>query len=99
MVGQSQNPVPSLLSAEQVARRLGLSRTAVYALCDAGELKHYRIGVGKKKRFRVSEEQLADYLAGAAADPPPLIQMQQQKRKQPTVYAGASRLRALGWKG
>ena len=99
MVRQTQDQAAPLLTAEQVAARLNLSRTAVYALCESGELKHYRVGVGKKKRFRVSEAQLAEYLAGAAVDPPPSIPMLQQKRKQPTDYAGASRLRALGWKG
>ncbi|WP_254512260.1 hypothetical protein [Anatilimnocola floriformis] len=37
--------------------------TESYALCAEGRLQHHRVGTGQKKRFRFTEQQLADYLA------------------------------------
>jgi excisionase family DNA binding protein len=53
-----------VLTVKQVAERLGVSISFVYAECSAGRLKHRRLGANKRM-IRVTEEQLADYLAGA----------------------------------
>lgn len=47
-----------LLKVREVARRLNLSVSKVYALLDQGKLPHHRIDAA----IRVSEQQLADYL-------------------------------------
>ena len=57
-----------MLTIKQVAERLGCSRTNVYSLIAAGLLVPVRVGL--KKGFRFSEEQLAEFLAGRAGDPP-----------------------------
>jgi excisionase family DNA binding protein len=53
-----------VLTVKQVAERLGVSVSFVYAECTAGRMKHRRLGASKRM-IRVSEEQLAEYLAAA----------------------------------
>ncbi len=68
-----------LLTVKQVAERLGCCPGTVYLLCAAGKLMHRRVGLGRG-RIRVSEEDLAAYLAAAKVEglaqprptPPPL---------------------------
>lgn len=48
----------SLLTAADIARRLNIAKSAVYALAVRGELSHFR--VGKLVRFR--EEDLTQFL-------------------------------------
>lgn len=94
MTGQ----VASLLSADVVAEMLGLSRTAVYSLCDAGLIAHYRIGAGEKKRFRFSAEQVEAYLKSTIAAPPATVTLPPKKRA-PAKVEGYRRLRKAGYRG
>lgn len=52
----------NLMTVQEVKDRLHCSPAHVYALIDAGELRCYRIGLGKQGGVRVSEEQLQEYL-------------------------------------
>ncbi|MCA8998764.1 MAG: helix-turn-helix domain-containing protein [Planctomycetaceae bacterium] len=52
--------VGSLLTVKDVAERLRLSPTKIYALTQCGELECFRFG----RSVRVSEVQLASYLNG-----------------------------------
>jgi excisionase family DNA binding protein len=56
------------LTVKQVAERLGISRTQVYALCADGRLPHHRFG--KRGAIRVSEEELAQFLEATKFKPP-----------------------------
>lgn len=94
MVGQT---IP-LLSADAVAKILGLSRTAIYSLCNAGLIQHHRIGVGQKQRFRFTAEQVEAYLQSTIAAPPATVQLPPKKRA-PTKVEGYSRLRKAGYRG
>ena len=58
-----------MLTVKQVAERLGLSTSQVYALCASGKLPHHRFGVGKGA-LRISEEQLAAFLEATKFKPP-----------------------------
>ena len=49
-------------TAQEVADKLKIKKTTVYELIKRGELSSSKIG----KQLRVSEEQLAQYLDGAA---------------------------------
>jgi excisionase family DNA binding protein len=60
---------PPLLKPAQVASRLGLSVETVHRMMVAGKLQYYTVGTGRGSR-RVSEEQLAAYLAGTVAGKP-----------------------------
>lgn len=96
-------PATDLLTPSEVAERLRISTTAVYALCDAGELPCHRIGLGtKRKRIRVAEKAVADYLNRTAQEMPATIQMPLKKRRSGgsvSQVAGCSMLRSFGWKG
>lgn len=50
-----------LLTVRDVAKRLNVSTSSVYALIQKGRLPHHRIGAGRGA-IRVSEEDLAAYL-------------------------------------
>ena len=52
----------------EVAKRLDISPSLVYALLTSGKLKGTRHGL-KRGTWRVSEEQLAEYLSGAGPKP------------------------------
>jgi excisionase family DNA binding protein len=54
-----------LLTPKDVAEVLRLSMQTVYELLKTGQLPHYKVG----RSYRVSEEQLADYLRGVRSDP------------------------------
>ena len=53
------------LTARQVAERLGVSRNAIYALIEKGEIGHNRIGGS----IRITEEQFAEYQEHIAHQP------------------------------
>lgn len=92
---------PALLTVAQVAQRLALSTTAVYSLCDSGELEHHRVGVGaKRKRYRVSPDALESYIAATKVSAPPVLALPRRRgRLGESSVAGCPRLRAAGWKG
>ena len=90
----TQPDTAPLLTAKQVAARLSLSLTGVYALCDAGELAHNRVGAGKRKRIRVSESDLADYLSRSVVEMPG-----RRGYSSRGVQGGYSMLRRFGYQG
>lgn len=57
-----------LLTVQEVAERLSISRAAAYQLVDSGKLAHHRIGVGRGV-IRVSEEDLSLYLESCRRAP------------------------------
>ena len=50
-----------LLDARETAGRLGVSLNTVYGLCNARQLRHVRIGLGRGRLF-VPEDAIAEYL-------------------------------------
>jgi excisionase family DNA binding protein len=85
---------PELLTPDEVAAELRLSRSAVYALCEAGKLRHLRAGVNRG-RIRIPRRALAEYLNQAEAAPPVI----EPRRTRTAPVRGADFLRSLGWKG
>lgn len=59
-------PGPQFLNVKQVAERLNCSIKLVYRLCDEGAIGHSRFG---KALVRISEEQLAEYVARCSHKP------------------------------
>ena len=57
------------LTVKQVAERLGVSASQVYALCASGKLPNRRFGNGGRGAIRVSEEQLAEFLEATKFKP------------------------------
>ncbi len=51
----------TLLTTEEVARRLSVSRSLVYELVVKGKLPHHRVGVGRGT-IRISEDDVAEFL-------------------------------------
>ena len=52
------------MTVKQVAARVGISPSLVYALIQAGIIRHSRHGrPGKRGCIRISEEAVAEYLA------------------------------------
>ncbi|MFO0905783.1 MAG: helix-turn-helix domain-containing protein [Pirellulales bacterium] len=54
-----------LMTVQEVARRLNISRSKAYQMVDSGALPHFRIGGS----VRVAEEQLAEYLESVRQGP------------------------------
>lgn len=89
---------PKLLTPKQVAARLSLSVTAVYALCDSGELPCHKVGVSRSRR-RIAENDLADYLQRTRAMPMTVTLPTRTRRLAAQGASGGfSLLRAAGWK-
>jgi len=42
-----------MLTIAQVQQLLPLGRTSIYALCESGELVHYRVGAAGRRRGRI----------------------------------------------
>lgn len=58
-----------MLSAKQVAERLGVSDSLVYAWCATGALAHCRLGrPGKRGRILIAEADLETFLADRKAN-------------------------------
>ena len=57
-----------LLKISEVAKRLSVSTAFVYEIIAEGRLRHHRLGRGQGA-IRVSEEQLAAYLASCESAP------------------------------
>ncbi len=60
------------MKVKEVAERLEVSATTIYALVSDGKLRHYRVGQGRGC-IRIAEEHLAEFLAGVErkAEPSP----------------------------
>ena len=58
------------MTVKAAATRLEVSQSTIYALVAAGKLKAHRIGLGRGC-VRISDQQLADYLAAASRPDPP----------------------------
>jgi excisionase family DNA binding protein len=59
--------LPSFFTVDEVAARLRVHRTTVYAACERGVIRHARIG----KRIVIPEDALVEYLAEIQRRPPP----------------------------
>ena len=74
-----------LLSVKAVAERLNASESFVRHLLASGRMRHYVLGRGQGGK-RVSEEQLAEYLAaterGGAPDLPAAVGAKRPPRKK-----------------
>jgi excisionase family DNA binding protein len=57
------------VTVKQAATRLEISRSLVYELLTAGRLQGSRHGLGRGT-WRISEEQLREYLSQSVAKPP-----------------------------
>lgn len=89
----------TLLTPSDISRRLQLSLTAVYALCDSGELPCYRIGIRRSRR-RITEADLAAYLERTRTQNTIIEPPVRRRRATTSVTSGGFRmLRAAGWKG
>jgi excisionase family DNA binding protein len=66
------------MTVDQVAERLEVKRSVIYALCADGVLAHIRIGRGRGT-IRVTEEDLADFIARSRVEarPRPPVQRNQ----------------------
>ena len=53
--------LPKLLTTEEVATHLSVSRSLVYELVVKGKLPHHRVGVGRGT-IRISEDDVAEFL-------------------------------------
>jgi excisionase family DNA binding protein len=58
-----------MLTVKQVAARLALSPSQVYALCASGRLAHHRFGGQGRGAIRVTEEQLASFVEASVFTP------------------------------
>lgn len=89
--------IPVLLTAKEAASRLALSVGAVYALCNAGQLNHFRVGVDKG-RIRIPVEAIDAYLARSQEVSARVVALPTRRLRQP-VSTGFSAIRAAGWSG
>src|SRR4051794_21397448 len=87
--------VPDLLTPAETAAILRLSVSAVYALCDAGELPCLRIGA-KRGRIRIERSDLEAYLAGTKAKAA-VVKLPRAKMQRPP--RGYDILREFGYSG
>lgn len=91
--------LPKLLSVKDAAAILGLSSTAIRAMCEAGELPHHRIGA-QGGRIKISESDLAEYLEKTRVLKMPMAEQgRRSRRPAPTHVDGFAILRAAGWSG
>jgi excisionase family DNA binding protein len=58
------------LTVREVATHLGLAATSVYAMCEARQIAHIRVGTGRGS-IRISAEALEAYLAAVTVAPEP----------------------------
>jgi excisionase family DNA binding protein len=83
-----------LLTVGEAAKRLHCSERTIYALCDAGKLRHARIGVGRGT-LRIPADALEGYILesmrGGSTTPTP--------RRQPVLDPGSFRLRGEASRG
>ena len=58
---REQAQLPILLTTEEVATLLGVSRSLVYHLVDKGKLPHHRVGLGRGT-IRFTEKDVSEFL-------------------------------------
>ena len=63
----TDNCQPALLTVAEVAKRLKVSPSAVYALCAQERLAHHRVGLGRGT-IRVSEADLQAFIESCRVD-------------------------------
>jgi excisionase family DNA binding protein len=86
---------PTYLTAREVAERLRISPTTVYALCYAGELEYCRFGTGKSnKRLRIVAASVAAYELRCRELP---VEAEQPKRRKEVAFRGLEKLKQFGW--
>lgn len=56
-----------MLTVNEVAARLKVSKSTIYNAVESGSMPHYRIGVGRGA-IRISEEQLEAFLLGSLVE-------------------------------
>jgi excisionase family DNA binding protein len=56
-----------MLTISDISTRLQLSRSTVRALIESGQLRAANVGLGRNKCYRVSEEDLAAFLASRSS--------------------------------
>lgn len=90
-----------LLSSAQGAKILGISSNAFCRLCDSGEITHFRIGAGEKKRYKARESDVRAYLLSCQVQPrcevpTPAVK---PKRAKQDECEGFTLLRSFGYRG
>lgn len=86
------------LTPRDIAQRLKLSLTAVYALCDSGAIPCHRVGV-KRGRRRIREQDFVAYLERTRIGPPVTFPSRNGSVPPRGAPDGFKLLRAAGWKG
>ena len=64
------------MTVREAAKQLGVSSQTIYSLCNARQLRHSRVGLGRGK-IAISEDAIAEYLhsreIGPVNGPPPVV--------------------------
>jgi len=82
------------LTIREASERIGLSESAVRQLCQAGQLRHRRVGA-RRGRIRIDELDLQSYLDAAVVLPLPREEGAERRAWLPV--AGYSVLRQYGY--
>lgn len=82
------------LTIREASERIGLSESAVRQLCQAGQLRHRRVGA-RRGRIRIDELDLQSYLDAAVVLPLPCSAVSTHELR--TVTGGYSMLRKYGY--
>lgn len=91
--------LPRFLTPKDVAERLSLSLTAVYAIIEAGELPCIRVGA-HRGRIRIEEAELIAYIE-KGREMPTIVPITTRGRGKsgPAIGNFRSVLREAGWNG
>lgn len=87
MIGTNENEVPNLMTAAELARRLGVARSYVYE--HAGRLGAVRLGDGKRPRLRFDPRVARQALPADTADSV-VLEAKASRRRQGTSMASTS---------
>lgn len=86
---------PRFLTALQAARELQLSQSAIYALCESGEIRCLRVGL-HRGRIRIAREDLDAYLESCQQAVP--LKLEAPRRRRAAVLVPMeSALKARGY--
>lgn len=89
----------NLMGASQGARALGISANAFCKLCDLGEIPHFRVGAGEKKRYKVRPSDVQAYLLRCQAKIHGEVEAKPSRKKLPDDAGGFTLLRQFGYRG